>query len=226
MNRLWIFGDSFSAPYDTEVAGTNIVNEYIKKEKEDGTKQIKDINYWFEKYLPENVALENLAKPGLSNDSILDKFFHSYSLIQPGDYVILQVVPVDRFRVSHFNGEIWYEVQPPINEEQSKHINELTGWDLNTINQVGKERNSRAYIASFNNRLNFIKSICSSKKIRVAITSSDLNLRNICSIPEIYNSPESTTIVDKYPLLRDWHPSYEGWRYIVNEYLEFFDLNE
>lgn len=226
MNRLWIFGDSYSSSYNTDLANFGLIQNYLEKEKENGISEIRDINYWFAKYLPKNIAVENLAVPGYSNDSILDKFYHNFNLFMPGDFIILQVAPISRFRVTNKNNKLWYEVQPPINKDQVEHIREHTGWDESTINSVGRERTREAYATSFINQINFIKSICNLKKVRIVVTSSDKSLENISSIPDIFHSPNSKTIVDKYPRLRDWHPSFEGWEFIVKEYLDYFGLDD
>lgn len=96
MNKLWIFGDSFSNNFTL----TN--NENVKRYLE--IIQKTEIKYWpqilAEKF---NFELVNYAKGGNSNYQIFQDFCDSCHLIKENDIVIIGWGLIEKFRISENN---------------------------------------------------------------------------------------------------------------------------
>jgi hypothetical protein len=80
MNKLWTFGDSFTAGH-----GCEETNEYYKKYYKEGDK------LWCE-HLADKLNLEsiNLGVNGSSNERIIDSIITNYDKISTNDIVIIQ----------------------------------------------------------------------------------------------------------------------------------------
>ena len=83
MRNLFIFGDSFLAPYTpNELARFNWKREYVSAEDGDKVRNtVKDLNYWLKEYRERNsYRLINTAVSGTNNDYIFaDKDFYDDS---------------------------------------------------------------------------------------------------------------------------------------------------
>ena len=93
MNKLWIFGDSFSHGH-----GFNDSDPFYELTLSDNT----DKRYWGEIVADElNLELHNCANVGASNDYILDKLLENADKIEESDYVVIQAAYYSRFDVPH-----------------------------------------------------------------------------------------------------------------------------
>jgi len=93
MNKLWIFGDSFSHGH-----GFNDSDPFYESTLPDNI----DKRYWGEIVADElSLELYNEAKVGASNDYILDSILDKASQISNEDYVVIQSAYFSRFDVPH-----------------------------------------------------------------------------------------------------------------------------
>jgi hypothetical protein len=97
MNKLWIFGDSFSSNFNLKNAHEN-VTEYLKLFQKDS------MMHWPE-ILSEklNYQLVNHAMGGNSNYQIFQDFCDQCHLIKENDIVIIGWGLIEKFRISHNN---------------------------------------------------------------------------------------------------------------------------
>jgi len=94
MKTIWVFGDSFSTPYEDKGIGDWVV-PYIEW-KGYTPKTFGDI-------LSERLGInvKHLAKGGADNDTIFELILHSAPLIQKGDIVIIGWSAITRFRLAN-----------------------------------------------------------------------------------------------------------------------------
>jgi hypothetical protein len=93
MNKLWIFGDSFSHGH-----GFNDSDPFYEVTLPDNI----DKRYWGEIVADElKLELHNESKVGASNDYILDSILNTASQISKDDYVVIQSAYFSRFDVPH-----------------------------------------------------------------------------------------------------------------------------
>lgn len=93
MNKLWVFGDSFSHGH-----GFNDSDPFYESTLPDTT----DKRYWCEIVADElNLELHNYSNVGASNDYILDKLLENADKIEKSDYVVIQAAYYSRFDVPH-----------------------------------------------------------------------------------------------------------------------------
>ena len=93
MNKLWIFGDSFSHGH-----GFNDSDPFYESTLSNDI----DKRYWCEIVADElNLELHNYANVGASNDYILDTILNNADKIEEGDYVVIQSAYYSRFDVPH-----------------------------------------------------------------------------------------------------------------------------
>jgi hypothetical protein len=104
MNKLWAFGDSFTAGH-----GCTPHWEYYEKYYKEGDK------LW-SKYLADELNLElvNLGKNGASNDQIIDLIILNYNKISINDTVIIQKSFPSRLDVPNMGaeGDEWVSIFP------------------------------------------------------------------------------------------------------------------
>jgi hypothetical protein len=94
MKTIWVFGDSFSTPYEDSTIGDWVV-PYIEW-KGYAPKTFGDI-------LSERLGInvKHLAKGGVDNDTIFEIIIDSAPLIQKGDIVIIGWSAIARFRLAN-----------------------------------------------------------------------------------------------------------------------------
>jgi hypothetical protein len=93
MNKLCIFGDSFSHGH-----GFNDSDPFYEVTLSDDI----DKRYWCEIVADElNLELHNHANVGASNDYILDTILNNADKIGENDYVVIQAAYYSRFDVPH-----------------------------------------------------------------------------------------------------------------------------
>ena len=109
MDKLWVFGDSF-----TEGHGCTPEWEYYKKFYKEGD------GLWSQHLANElNLKLVNLGKNGASNDQIIDLIIINYNKISTNDTVIIQKSFPSRFDVPSMSaeGDEWVSIFPIINSD-------------------------------------------------------------------------------------------------------------
>jgi hypothetical protein len=98
MKKLWVFGDSFSEPYNKVVGGN--IQEYIKWKNYD----TKIYSEFISNDL--NIDLKYYASGGVSNRTILSKFISVLNEIKDDDIIIIGWTSINRSRVIDYHGEL------------------------------------------------------------------------------------------------------------------------
>jgi hypothetical protein len=104
MNKLWTFGDSFTAGH-----GCKETDEYYKKHYKEGDK------LWSQHLADElNLELINLGSNGASNEKIIDSIILNYDKISTNDIVIIEKSYPQRLDVPNMGteGNEWVTIHP------------------------------------------------------------------------------------------------------------------
>lgn len=142
-NKIWIFGDSFSTPFETHDLGPFATN-YIKwKGYTPNT---------FGKILGERLGLEviHFTKGGADNDTIFEWVYTSAPKIQKGDIVIIGWSSVVRFRLAN-QQNIFSSIVPNFNI-----CDTLSFISPTTIDEVLVNRSQPIYLTELQNRVTFL----------------------------------------------------------------------
>jgi hypothetical protein len=146
MKKLWIFGDSFSTPFNHE---SNRIwsNKYI--EWKGYTPKI------FSDILSEELNLElcNMGVGGSCNDTIFESIYANAHDIKKGDIIIIGWSNILRFRVATENKE-WWSVIP---EYTHTYSNKLPFFSKNSLDEMVYNRSYSIYEDSLTKKKNFIK---------------------------------------------------------------------
>lgn len=151
-NKIWIFGDSYSTPFDTATLGI-FAQQYIQW-KGYTPKTFGDI-------LGERLGLEvyHLAKGGADNDTIFESVYQSAPLINKGDIVIIGWSFIGRFRLANKNKKF-------ISIIPNFKINESLGFiSQNTIEEIIVNRSLPMWVTELYNRAGFLNWLFRDMKI-------------------------------------------------------------
>jgi len=204
MNKLWVFGDSFSA-----------------------TSKRRDVEHWRMEYAkwkgynpdvwPEflnknlNLKLKNLAISGTDNYTIFDTIIDNIDKIEANDIVIIGWTSTLRFRLVSTNNN--FNTIRPNEDLKSSTLNipslKYNNISLNTINEVLVNRDTKLYEWELNR---FIKIInISLKDIKILHWSPfqrqhpHLNIKKIEGIDAL-----ETISIETNKELNDYHYSENG----------------
>lgn len=143
MNSIWIFGDSFSAPFDNPELGP-WSKEYIK----------------WKGYIPKtfgdnlsnslNISVNHFTEGGSDNYTIFDKIMESVPNFEKGDIVIIGWSAIVRFRLVNQENKFKFIIP---NMDNSKLIMGVT---QNSINEILVNRTNDMYFEEFKIRFNFL----------------------------------------------------------------------
>lgn len=147
--NLWIFGDSFSAPF------------YHKKNKPWSEAYSKYLGYYpscFGELLAKelNMNLKNEAEPGIGNESIIDRIILNLNNIKEDDIVIIGWSSPTRWRYVENNE--WCDVVSP--EDESNALEE------STIKEISINRMDLLYESELCNRAELIDRVLGSPNKR------------------------------------------------------------
>jgi len=154
-NKIWIFGDSFSADLmDKGVIGWTI--PYIKWKGY--------VPKTFPKILSKelNLPIMNLAQGGIGNDTIFETIYNNIQHIQKNDVIIIGWSSIARFRYTVKNKDKWYNVVP------NCHLlgkDEMDSISQNTIDEILINRTHTLYKKESEDRVNFINWLFKDMKI-------------------------------------------------------------
>ena len=218
MNKLWVFGDSFSA--------TNKRNEIEKWRRQYVKWKGYVPNVWAE-FLNEtlNIKLHNLAISATDNYTILDTIIDALDSITAEDIVIIGWSSTLRFRIvdklNKFN-----TIRPNYDKNAStlNHTFEYNNISINTINELLINRDTELYQYELNR---FIKIINNSLKTSNIIHWSPFQLQqpisNIHRI-DLLNSLE--TIKDETnDYVDDTHYSENGHNQLAEYFYQILNNN-
>jgi len=140
---VWIFGDSFSAPFD----GSNKWSSDYIKWKGYKPKTFGDI-------IAEKlgVGAMNIAKNGTCNDSIHESICENINEVREGDIIIIGWSNIRRFRLANKSGK-WENV---LWSGLYKTLENLQDISEETVEQIFINRTSPLYNDEFMKRINFL----------------------------------------------------------------------
>jgi hypothetical protein len=169
-NRIWVFGDSFSAYFRY----INYYVEYIGYEPKNFGDLIGD---------HFNIPTINRAHGGSDNHSILDRIIDHLDEIQKNDIIIIGWTDQYRTRVVN-NDDEWELLNPG-------HINQptvnLSKYSVKTIKEIIFNRDSKKYTNEVNN---FIKLLNYTFKNNIILHWSWIDHENelITNVPKLKNA--------------------------------------
>ena len=158
MKNLWIFGDSFSAPFEG-LAYWTWFQEYLTflgKDRFDTWQEIVAKNL--------NLNLIELGETAISNSEIFDRFTMNCSKFEEGDTVVINWTFTERFRVPAEKGNKFVNLVPA---HLKKTDYENCYFSFDDIQKIGASRTHILYQIEINNWANLINEFCKLKNIKV-----------------------------------------------------------
>jgi hypothetical protein len=144
MKTLWVFGDSYSALFDSkEIEKWSNVYSNWK-----GYTPKTFGNLISEKY---DIKLNNLAKGGIDNDTMYEMICENVPLIQNDDIIIIGWSNVLRYRLGGINNE-WVTIIP----NYDTNLDTLSNISKKTLDEVLYNRSSSLYREEYVSRRNFL----------------------------------------------------------------------
>ena len=131
MNKLWIYGDSFSI--DFSMVGASSGEDYIKWKGY--------VPKTYPNYVAERLSLEmiNFAEGGMDNYTIMEKFCENLNEYKKGDMVIIGWGPKERFRVVDEINDKWMTVSNFIPNENQVSLKTVQEIRINRIHDLYNE---------------------------------------------------------------------------------------
>ena len=203
MKKLWIFGDSFSAPYE-HPSNINWSNKYI--EWKGYSPNI------FSKLLSNNLNLElhNLALGASSNSTIFETIYTNAHNINKGDIVIIGWSSQNRFRLSNIKKE-WTNIVPNYTDT---YKNELPFISKTTLDEILSNRSDEQYLVELFKKINFINWLFKeSTIIHWSMFNSIINNK-------IIYDPNHSITAETNSLINDKHYSEAGHIILYNNFLD------
>lgn len=197
-NKLWIFGDSNSAPFDPMFPYAKQYMEY----KGYRTKIYGEL-------ISEKVGLEHINKavPGSDNYSIFQSFCDYINDMNKGDVVIIGWSSILRFRlVTDSPTKNWLSILP--NWE-----NNLSGFAYvseQTIDEILLNRDNENYIKEVNSWITLINHTLKIKGIKVCHWS--LFFEKLDVLDFVFHLPEYTIYSETKGKIKDMHLAELGHR--------------
>ena len=196
VNKLWIFGDSYSAPYP--------------KISKNGKEYIEWKGYEPKVYgdvLGEKLGMEviNTALGGLDNYSIFEFFCNNVDKINPGDVVVIGWSDTTRFRLVKDIEIKWQSII--INAKHTNpHFNHIS---KDSINEIGVNRMSMLYWIEVMSWSKLIQFTLNTNKIDVLFFTPFTKGYSI--VPTDWHIKKLERIVDETNgNVDDWHHSEKG----------------
>lgn len=195
-NKIWIFGDSFSTPYDSQAIGP-WAKTYIEW-KGYAPKTFGDL-------LSDELGLEaiHLAKGGASNDSIFESVYTNVHRITKGDIVIIGWSSIPRFRLASLKNT-WWDIVPNHNNLKG----DVPPISQRTIDEILVNRDTLLFKEELENRKKFVKWL-----LRDGITLIQWSpFKRVClyDIPIEGKDSPTTILEETNGLLNDYHYSEQG----------------
>jgi hypothetical protein len=150
MNKLWIFGDSYSQPYSKET-GIQWKSEYVKWKT-----YIPNV---YGEIIAEKLNLKhiNLAIGGTDNYTILDSLINVINTINPNDIIVIGWSTPLRYRVANKNNN-FTTIRARSLDVLFIENKKLSLFDLSddTLAEIAVNRNHPIYINELNNYIKLI----------------------------------------------------------------------
>lgn len=157
-NNLWVFGDSFSMPFDMAMHNT-FFKKYLNK------LNIEKIDMWGDMLSSKlNLDLINTAVGGSDNYTIFQKFCENCHNIKENDVVIINWSRIERFRISLSDKPNFRTVLPMKTHESFYKDIIFTETDLN---KILIDRDNYIFQNEINMWASFINEFCKLKNVKI-----------------------------------------------------------
>ena len=208
MNNLWIFGDSFSAPFKS-LAQWPWFQKYLAFLKVDR------FDTWQELVAKElNLNLIEVGETAICNSEIFDRFAINCSKIEEGDTVILNWTRPERFRVPEERTNKFLNLVPGA-LKQSDYEDQF--FSLEEIQKIGVSRMHNLYQIEINNWANLINEFCKLKDVKVVYWGiTDTQSYYDFDLPLEEQIKYKARILDHQVENQDYHFSTYGHSYVAN----------
>lgn len=206
MKNLWIFGDSFSAPFEG-LAYWAWFQEYLTflgKDRFDTWQEIVAKNL--------NLNLIELGETAISNSEIFERFAINCSKFEKGDTVVINWTRTERFRVPEEKNNKFTNLVPA-------HLKNTDYEDcyfsFDDIQKIGISRMHILYQIEINNWANLINEFCKLKDIKVVFWGlTDTQAYYDFEFTEELKVEHKLRILDHQVENLDHHYSIYGHKYV------------
>jgi hypothetical protein len=234
MNKLWCFGDSFTAGDGCKVFNTGAqpntikYREFLNKKDDEHIKLFGDI-------VAEHFNLEciNLGQSGAGNEKILDALLSNIDLISKDDYVIFGVSYFQRFDIDGHNPTNFSSINMNSLLDNPNNDNMVTdSLSRNALMEIVVNRSSKQFENRLLRQIKGINYILKQLSKNVYIWTNDHYLdeqqSGLFQLPNGYhnlsqflseNSIESHT----NKVVCDGHLSEIGHMVLANDIIKYFD---
>lgn len=160
MNKLWIFGDSFSEPFSKLSKIRNWKDSYLEWKGY--------IPKSYGEIVSEKFSLihKNESLGGADNYTILDIVCHNLNKIQKNDIVIVGWSDTLRFRIASNENSFKTiragDLKNPLNKKELNHYIDLSD---NTLEEILINRDNLVYINELNNYIQLLNHLFKENKI-------------------------------------------------------------
>ncbi len=208
MKTLWIFGDSFSTPYDDKTL-SGWSERYIQWKGY--------VPKYFGDIIGEELGLEvrGFGSGGIDNDTIFERILKQAPKIKKGDYVIIGWSSLQRFRLAAKNG-LFKTFIPNYIETTSLLFENIS---VSTIEEIMVNRDSRAYEYELYTKIKFLNWLFRDTKL--IHWTSFWYMSNILGYKDIEKIDIETNDV-----IKDGHHSERGNQQIAKNFIELFNDDE
>jgi len=233
MRNLFIFGDSFLAPYShKELMTFNWKREYVDAEhKLDNP--VQDLNYWLTQHRTRNsYRLINTSVSGTNNDYIFEQFFRFSRYFKFGDYVVLLITKKGRVRFvnRYYNSRTKMRTQDkyldivfPLHDDLNESIRQQTYFTPDEVEKLALETSSRQHDIKIKRYINGIKNITKLAKVNLLTITIDEDFRPLVIEPDFFH--KVPRINEKFSYLNDKHPTFDGSRIMALKILKHFNID-
>jgi hypothetical protein len=208
-NNLWVFGDSFSAPFDNL-----ILNNWLKLYLE--TAKLDKFPFWQEIVAEKlNLNLIDNGVGGSDNYSIFESFCKNSINIKSEDCVIINWSNINRFRIP-INDTDFFSILPKL--IPSNLLNKII-FTEEELNKISISRNHKLFQNEINNWSLFINEFCKLKNVKILFWG-------ICEqqpyfFVDLWKYMNNRgTIKDDFPQLNNYHFSKIGHELFANIVIE------
>jgi hypothetical protein len=200
---IWILGDSFSTPYLND--NLDELGKMYIDWKGYTPKTFGDI-------LAEDLGLDikHLAVCGSDNDTIFEKFYQHYPLMQIGDIVIIGWSSIGRFRLG-LNDNRFITLIPNFIDTNVKLLDYIS---KSTIEEVIVNRDLPIYRKELYDRMEFLNFICKDMKL-IQWTPFKGDIIEIHGFKNV-----NTILMETKGKVWDGHYSESGHQFIASKFKE------
>ena len=168
MNKLWVFGDNASSIFGR-----------TKERRYEYYRRLRNDNFppsWSELLSAKlNLKLNNYAIEGQSNYDIFEWFSKMSDKIQENDIVFIGWASAQNFRLYDEYSESYITIRPNA-IKTSNNPKFLNGIELDTINQISKNRSNKIWVNEIDSWVNLINAYSKLKGFKVFYWTFDQTL--------------------------------------------------